>query len=222
MVSVSITEVMNSKESNSSTTNGQDLLIQSSDGQLFSVNSGVLRRSSGVFSNMLDMPSPLSSDGSCDPIPLSEHSTVVSAMLDIIDPGLEIHTFARNISGQLLDELMQVADKYEMPKIASMARLIAVYGMSKNTRELAMIVKKYGWQDEIWVIIYNAISQSLADSAADEILLSVLVVVGRKAAVTPASAPRGTWTSSSFYFKRFSSFKIVKFPRLCTSSDPKI
>ncbi|TDL26519.1 hypothetical protein BD410DRAFT_783570 [Rickenella mellea] len=98
-----------------------DLLLSSSDGVLFNVHSDVLRRASGFFKDMYDMPR--SADET--PGPLTAKSNTVAAALDIIYPDRGYPTIATVADFQ---DLQSFGDYYSMPKVGSHIRSLIQAG----------------------------------------------------------------------------------------------
>ncbi|TDL26527.1 hypothetical protein BD410DRAFT_783577 [Rickenella mellea] len=94
-----------------------DLLLSSSDGVLFNVHSEVLRRASGFFKDMYNMPR--SADET--PGPLTAKADIVAAALDIVYPDSGYPTLTSVADFQ---DLQSFGDYYSMPKVGSHLRTL--------------------------------------------------------------------------------------------------
>jgi len=119
-----------------------DLVLQSSDGVSFHVHSLILKLSSSVFRDMLDIPQANDKAPQAS-VSLSEPANVVSALLDIIYPVRHSVDDGAIDSLELLNSLVLAAAKYDVP-VVNQAMRAFVLAHARSTLSKFHPVEIYG------------------------------------------------------------------------------
>ncbi|KAI0757067.1 hypothetical protein C8Q80DRAFT_1245400 [Daedaleopsis nitida] len=98
-----------------------DLVLCSKDNTLFRVSSETLSRTSVWFRTMLSLPQSSSSSTS-ETIAVDEDADVLSGLLSIVS-GMELPQSSEPSDVDILERILNAADKYEMPMAISALRL---------------------------------------------------------------------------------------------------
>ncbi|TDL26531.1 hypothetical protein BD410DRAFT_783579 [Rickenella mellea] len=123
-----------------------DIVILSDDGVLFRVHKLVLQLGSGFFKTMLEMPRDAAEALNNEPILIQEKSNVFAILLDIIYPDRQPHDPQ---SLEFVQEILQAAEKFDMPKVSKTIRRLATPQSTFLTSaiDLYVLASQNGWED---------------------------------------------------------------------------
>lgn len=98
-----------------------DIVLKSSDGILFRVDSHILKAAFGFFREMLEMPRD-SREHVEEPLPMGEAGATIESALDLVNPGSQLPTLT---SIPQAERLLLFARKYDSPRaVAVLSSLI--------------------------------------------------------------------------------------------------
>lgn len=119
-----------------------DVTLLASDGLKFRVHSFLLKTNSSVFRDMLDLARP------SDEAILTEDSKTLSSLLDFVYPS-DAPSLPKPATLKDVDVLVEVADKYNMPRVIASLRSIALGEEKYRTSPLDLyaLACKWKWQD---------------------------------------------------------------------------
>lgn len=119
-----------------------DVTLLTSDGVKFRVHSFLLKTHSSVFRDMLDLARP------SDEVILTEDSKTLASLLDFVYPS-DAPSLPKPATLRDVNILVEVADKYNMPRVIASLRSI-VLGEEKyrtSAIDLYALACKWKWQD---------------------------------------------------------------------------
>ncbi|TDL26528.1 hypothetical protein BD410DRAFT_524829 [Rickenella mellea] len=157
-----------------------DLVLSSSDNVLFRVNSDVMRRASGFFKEMYEMPR---SDDE-KPGPLTATANTVATALDIIYPDRDLPApsypiglpaFTTPCLYDFVEQLQSFADSYSMPKVTLYVRSLIATGIASDSfrssqLQLFALCCEYGWEEEAKQASTGTLDLDLKSPECDEAL----------------------------------------------------
>ena len=125
------------------------IVLQSSDGIKFGIESVVLRLGSDFFARMLEIPRE-QNESNEEPIPMAESSRVVSAILDILHPHSSFidSSSLTKFDVDFTHQMLAAAEKYEIPKIGTFLRIHVMQFLTTEPLEIYSISTKFGWTEE--------------------------------------------------------------------------
>lgn len=143
-----------------------DVTLSTSDGLKFRVHSFLLKTNSSVFRDMLDLARP-----SDEAILVSEDSETLASLLDFIYPS-DAPSLPKPATLKAADVLVEVADKYNMPRVIASLRSIALGEEKYRTSpiDLYALACKWKWKDVAEVASTETLKFNLnADECIDKL-----------------------------------------------------
>ncbi|KAI5116826.1 hypothetical protein M0805_006238 [Coniferiporia weirii] len=127
-----------------------DIVLRASDGVSFRVHSIILKLASGFFRQMLEVPRD-SSESSDDAIPLTEESTIIAYLLDLIYPNGAIGTsdsahLPAITTYDFAWALTRAADKYDLPRVLAAVRSVVMNTSALREHSLALYALACRWR----------------------------------------------------------------------------
>lgn len=120
-----------------------DVILSSSDKVKFRVHSFLLKANSSVFRDMLELARP-----SDEAILVTEDSKTLDSLLDFVYPS-DAPSLPKPATLKDAEVLVEVADKYNMPRVIASLRSIVLGGEKYRASPIALYVLacKWKWQD---------------------------------------------------------------------------
>ncbi|KAH8111708.1 hypothetical protein DFH11DRAFT_1707252, partial [Phellopilus nigrolimitatus] len=140
-----------------------DIVLASVDGIHFRVHAFLLKIASSVFRQMLEIPRELS-EGSDDPIGLSEESSVIAFLLNTIYPA---ETLPIPTKFPFVWSVADAADKYDMPRVLDVLRIKVACSDYFLGRPLKLygLACRYKWDEVIALATKRTLKFNISNPA---------------------------------------------------------